>query len=142
MKKVFLTLSIYLSLFVSLTLLHSCKEEGYATINIKGITTDTDGQFIDSLLITIQNKQTKAVDAFRVSYTHQNFDRVYTLEKAGSCDFIITVEDIDGERNGGYFKEQTKTISVSESEYTTRNDLMVIHPYASKEVNFVLEKLY
>ncbi len=142
MKKIFLTLSICLSLIISLALLHSCKEEGYAMINIKGSVTDTEGKFIDSLLITIQNKQTKAIDAFRVSHTHQNFYRVYTLEKAGNCDFIITVEDIDGERNGGYFKEQTKTISVSENEYTTRNDLMVVHPYASKEVDFILEKIY
>lgn len=143
MKKSVLTISIFSILFCSIiVLLSSCKDEGYATISIKGDVTDNQGQFIDSLLITIKNVKTNTSDQFRYSNSSSNFERFYNFEKAEEYNFTVTIEDIDGERNGGYFQEQSKTISVSESDYTSQNDLTVIHPYAEKEVSFTLVKKY
>ncbi len=135
---------LYLFLFICFTafLLSSCKDEGYATINIKGNVTNSQGEFIDSLKITIRNIKSNTSDAFRISSGSTAFDRVYNLEKADDCSFSILIEDIDGERNGGCFQEQTKTITVTKDEYESRNDLAVVHPYAKKEVTFTLQKKY
>lgn len=121
-------------------LLSSCKEEGYAIINIQGTLKDSENNEIDNLLITIHNTKMNTSDIFRSSINNNGFDRTYILEKAEACNYVIEVEDGDGEKNGGFFETQTKTIDVLMSDYENRNDLLVVHPYAKKKINFIMIK--
>lgn len=119
-------------------LLSSCKEEGYAIINIQGTLKDSKNNKIDSLRITIRNTKMNTSDIFRSSTYDNGFDRTYILEEAEACNYIIEVEDIDGEKNGGFFETQTKTVDILMSDYGNRNDLLVVHPYANKKINFIM----
>jgi len=132
-------LSIVLVLLLSFSL-SSCKEEGYAIINLHGTIKDNQGNDIDSLMITIHNTKTNTQDIFRSSATSNGFDRTYTLKNAEECIYAIKIEDIDGEKNGGVFQTQTKTVEIFISDYTKRNDLLVVHPYANKQIDFIMLK--
>lgn len=123
-------------------LLISCKEKGYAIVDIKGSITDNQGQYIDSLMITITDLTNNTTDVFRSKSEKESFKRIYIYEKEIVCNYLIQVEDIDGERNGGFYQEQSKTITININDYGYRNDLLVRHPYVSKEVKFIVEKKY
>ena len=128
--------------FIANLLFMSCKEKGYAIINIKGSISNSQGQYLDSLMITATNLTTKTSDSFLSGTGKEGFDRTYIFEKEIACNYLIQVEDIDGERNGGFYQEQSTTVTIRISDYGYRNDLLVQHPYVSKEVNFVLDKKY
>lgn len=99
---------------------------------------DSKNNKIDSLRITIRNTKMNTSDIFRSSTYDNGFDRTYILEEAEACNYIIEVEDIDGEKNGGFFETQTKTVEILMSDYGNCNDLLVVHPYANKKINFIM----
>lgn len=139
------TLCIYKCIFIALVVflgfsLSSCEEKGYAIINLHGTMRDNQGNYIDSLMVTIHNTTSNTKDIFRSSTSSNGFDRTYTLKNAEACKYTIEIEDIDGETNGGFFQTQKKTVDILTSDYTKRNDLMVVHPYASKQIDFIMMK--
>lgn len=134
-KYIFFFLMLFLTFSFS-----SCKEEGYAIINLHGTIKDNQGNYIDSLMITIQDTKTNTQDIFRTTTASKGFDRTYTLKNAEACSYTIEIEDVDGEENGGFFQTQKKTVDILISDYTKRNDLMVVHPYANKQIDFIMMK--
>lgn len=129
------------SFLVTLLTFNACKkEEGYANIKIKGTVTDSQGNPIDSLLVSITNQEKNISDQFYISADDGKFERIYTLDTAKAFTYIINVEDIDGENHGGAFKPQNKTLKITLDDYKKTKTQLVIHPIAEKEVTFILEK--
>lgn len=133
--------NIALSFLVILLTFNACKkEEGYANIKIIGSITDTQGNPIDSLLVTIENQEKNTSDQFRSPFGSGKFERIYTLDSARAFTYIINVEDIDGEKHGGTFKPQNKTLKITLDDYKKNETQLIIHRIAEKEVTFVMEK--
>ena len=69
----------FVFLFLSFTFV-SCKKKAMY-INIKGSISNSQGQYLDSLMITATNLTTKTSDGFLSGTGKEGFDRTYILKR-------------------------------------------------------------
>lgn len=99
---------LIISLIASLGLV-SCGLMGFSTMDVTvfGQVTDNEGNPIDSIVVSLNI----AIDGYTISAITAE-DGTFTISEYGVpyVDILyVTARDFDGERNGGYFKEQTIT---------------------------------
>lgn len=130
---------LFINICSVLTFTACNKEEGYASVKIKGQVNDILNHPINQLLVTITNKENDKIDQFRIDDTSGKFERIYLFETPQDITYVIEVKDTDGEMNGGKFESQTKILSISTFDYVKQQSQLAIHRIAEKEVFFVLE---
>ena len=114
----------------------SCVDYGvpYATFELKGNITDTLNNPIENIQVSIDYDAT-------TSDAEGNYGIAVYTEGTATSEFLVKVEDIDGEENGGEFQTHIISLPVKESDYVgKKKDSKWDMGKATKEVNFKLIK--
>ncbi len=90
------------------------KEKPYAELHIEGKVTDSNLQAINKVQIIIHGEN----EIYDTLFTNNKgeYEKTYFINPA-ITDYSIKAEDIDGESNGGYFKESIKEFSIEKEDF-------------------------
>lgn len=102
---------------ISAVMICSCSADAYDLepdfIGVVGTVTDTEGNPIDHIRITLK---WDGIDENFVSYSSSEgiFKTAMDFDPTadGSTTLHVTLEDIDGEKNGGLYEKKTDTIRI------------------------------
>lgn len=88
---------------------------------ITGLVTDTDGNPIEHIKITMEWTEAGISESFYTSSEGTFFCESH-LSEDGDTEILVTLEDIDGEENGGLFEKSVKVITLMKDELDKKAD--------------------
>lgn len=114
----------YIISLILLLAMHSCmagidnitNSDPYRSGIIQGSVTDQNGNALERIRITIDSNISEKPESYYTSSEGQFRCEVPLEEDYGHIVINISIEDIDGEENGGIFETKSDTITIFEDD--------------------------